>query len=161
MFIYKIYKVIYDACDRLEDRVRGFLSHYPIIYALVGATGVVIFWRGVWHTADYIMSFASAGNVGVSSVDVNLGLWWDGPLSILVGGTMLLMTGVFVSNFIGNEIIISGLKGEKKIAEKTEKEVRTEEDRLAGVRAQVAAIHSQMAGLKTELDQILSAEQKK
>jgi hypothetical protein len=158
MFIYKIYKVIYDACDKLEDHVRGYLSHYPIIYALVGATGVVIFWRGVWHTTDYVMSLIAAGNSGMSSVDVNLGLWWDGPLSILVGGVMLLMTGVFVSNFIGNEIIISGLKGEKKIAEKTEKEVKTEEDRLAFVRDQVHLINQQMEGLKKELDQILQAE---
>jgi hypothetical protein len=65
---------------------------------------------------------------------------------------------VFVSNFIGNEIIISGLKGEKKIAEKTEKEVRTEEDRLAFVRDQVYLINQQMNGLKKELDQILQAE---
>ena len=68
------------------------------------------------------------------------------------------MTGVFVSNFIGNEIIISGLKGEKKIAEKTEKEVRGEEDRLASVREQIATINLQMSGIKSELDQILEAE---
>ena len=161
MFIYRIYKAVYGACDKLEDHVRGFLSHYPIIYALVGATGVVIFWRGVWHTADYLMLMAVSGNKGISSVDLNLGVWWDGPLSIAIGSIVLLMTGVFVSNFIGNEIIISGLKGEKKIAEKTEKEVKTEEDRLAGVRAQVAAIHGQMAGIKSELDQILASGQKK
>lgn len=158
MFIYKIYKDIYDACDKLEDYVRGFLSHYPIIYALVGATGIVIFWRGVWHTADFLMYLASAQGTGISSVDVNLGVWWDGPLSIAIGAVMLLMSGVFVSNFIGNEIIISGLKGEKKIAEKTEKEVRTEEDRLAYVRDQVHSMNQQMDSLKKELDQILQAQ---
>jgi hypothetical protein len=161
MFIYKTYKAIYDWCDRLEDHVRGFLSHYPIIYAFVGATGVVIFWRGVWHTMDYFMAASAVGSSGISSIDLNLGVWWDGPLSIAIGAVLLLMSGVFVSNFIGNEIIISGLKGEKKTAEKTEKEVRTEEDRLVNVREQVDSMHKQMAGIKAELDQILLLENKK
>ena len=38
--------------DKLEDKIRGRLSHHPIFYALVGGIGVVLFWRGVWHTAD-------------------------------------------------------------------------------------------------------------
>ena len=58
-----------------------------------------------------------------------LGLWWDGPLSVLIGAVVLLMSGVFVSNFIGNEIIISGLRGEKKLAERTEKEVKSRRQR--------------------------------
>ncbi|MDR3642300.1 MAG: hypothetical protein P4L74_01565 [Candidatus Doudnabacteria bacterium] len=154
-----IYKTLYDAGDRLEDHVRRFLSHYPIAYAFTGGIGVVIFWRGVWHTMDYIMGFLTAGaTVAQSSVDLNLGAWWDGPLSFIIGSVLLLMTGVFVSNFIGNEIIISGLKGEKKIAEKTEKEVRTEDDRMAGVREQVSSIHQQMNGLKIELDKIWQSE---
>jgi len=157
MLIYKIYKAVYDWCDKLEDHVRGFLSHYPIIYAMVGATGVVIFWRGVWHTADFLMGSWTVVNAGVSSVDLNLGVWWDGPLSILIGAVILLMTGVFVSNFIGNEILISGLKGEKKMTEKTEKEVRTEEERLDSVRSQINSINSQMSALKSELDEVLKA----
>lgn len=40
--------------DSLEDDVRGWLSRHPILYAFIGGTGVVIFWRGIWHTADYI-----------------------------------------------------------------------------------------------------------
>ncbi|MDE2311900.1 MAG: hypothetical protein KGJ93_02290 [Patescibacteria group bacterium] len=160
MLIYKIYKALYGLGDKLEDHVRGYLSHYPIIYALVGGTGIVIFWRGVWHTADYIMAMATAGSLGISSTDLSLGVWWDGPLSILLGAALLLMTGVFVSNFIGNEILISGLKGEKKIAEKTEKEVRTEEERLTSVRSQIGSMHAQMATLKQEMDQLLEVNGK-
>ena len=70
-----IYKYLYNAGDKLEDHVRGFLSHYPIVYAFVGGIGVVIFWRGVWHTADYIMGSFTAVNAGISSVDLNLGVW--------------------------------------------------------------------------------------
>ena len=34
--------------------MRGFLSHYPMIYALVGGVGIVSFWRGVWETSDLL-----------------------------------------------------------------------------------------------------------
>jgi len=108
--------------DRLEDHVRGFLSHYPIPYAIIGGIGIVLFWRGVWHGADYLMLLirASAPN---STIDLRSEIWWDGPLSLLAGIGILLTVGLFVSNFIGNEIIISGLRGEKKLSEKTEREV--------------------------------------
>ena len=39
--------------DKIEDKIRGKLSHYPIFYAFIGGVGIVIFWRGVWHTADF------------------------------------------------------------------------------------------------------------
>ena len=155
MFFYRIYKIIYDAGDKLEDYVRGYLSHFPIIYAFIGGVGIVLFWRGVWLTMDVIMERAVLGSQAITAIGMNLGAWWDGPLSLIIASALLLMTGVFVSNFIGNEILISGLKGEKKIAEKTEKEVRTEEERLAAVREQVSSMHSQMTALKKELDEVL------
>ncbi len=126
--------------DLLEDNVRGFLSHFPIPYAFIGAIGVVLFWRGVWHTADYLMLRLRFMNASSSSIDLSNEIWWDGPLSLLVASIILLITGLFVSNFIGNEIIISGLKGEKKISEKTETEVKTE----------VSTINQ----IKKELDQV-------
>ena len=156
--MYKLYKAIYDACDKLEDHVRGYLSHYPIVYAFIGAVGVAIFWRGVWLSMDMIMAHATNTGLALATIDVSAGVWWDGPLSILIGSVMLLMTGVFVSNFIGNEILISGLKGEKKIAEKTEKEVRTEEERLTSFRVQINSMHEQMTALKSELDKFLQAK---
>lgn len=126
--------------DLLEDKVRGFLSHFPIPYAFIGAVGIVLFWRGVWHTADYLMLRLRFMNASSSSIDLSNEIWWDGPLSILVACIILLITGLFVSNFLGNEIIISGLKGEKKISEKTETEVQTE----------VSTINQ----IKKELDQV-------
>ena len=39
----------------------------------------------------------------------------------------MLLIGLFVSFFIGDTILISGLKQEKKLTEKTEKEVAEEE----------------------------------
>lgn len=134
--------------DKLEDKVRGWFSHWPILYGFLGGIGVVLFWRGVWHTADYLSAFVAKTQFGGSSIDLTLTLWWDGPISIVIGATLLLMSGLFVSNFIGNEIIISGLKGEKKIAEKTETEVRTEGRAISDIKEELDEIVSRLDDLE-------------
>jgi hypothetical protein len=120
-----IFGKIYNLGDKFEDKTRVKLSHYPIIYAFIGGTGVVIFWRGIWHTADYLMSFFTIVDDVTSTSGLQLP-WWDGPLSVIVGTLLLLVVGLFVTSFIGNEIIISGLRQEKKIVEKTEEEIKNE-----------------------------------
>lgn len=120
------YRNISNVCDEIEDVTRGKLSHHPIFYAFLGGVGVIIFWRGIWHTADYIMELFFAVGDGVTSTSISRLPWWDGPLSVLVGALLLLITGLFVTSFIGNEIIISGLKREKKIVEKIEEEIKDE-----------------------------------
>ncbi len=89
--------------DKLEDKVRALLSTKPIIYSSIAAVGIVLLWRGIWLTAD--------------SLSIN-GLW-----SIFIGVVILLMIGVFVSAFIGNRILLTGLRNEKKLAEKTKEEI--------------------------------------
>ena len=101
--------------DRLEDRVREFLSRRPIAYGIIGGFAIVLFWRGVWHTADLIETGESV-----------FAPLFTAPVSTLGSAAVLLMTGLFVSFFIGDRIILSGLKHEKKIEEKTEMEVREE-----------------------------------
>ncbi len=49
-----------------------------------------------------------------------------GPVTFLISIAILLTTGVFVFHFVSDQIIISGLKKEKKLIEKTEEEVRKE-----------------------------------
>ncbi|MEK7195272.1 MAG: hypothetical protein AAB655_01095 [Patescibacteria group bacterium] len=110
--------------DKIEDKVRGRLSRYPLIYAFLGGVGVVVFWRGVWHFTDFLSASFLLRESESSTIDLANGL--DGLLSILVGTILLLLTGLFVSNFIGNEIIISGIKGDKKVSEKTEVELKQE-----------------------------------
>ena len=105
-----MFKNIQKGLNQWEIRVRGKLSHYPILYAFLGGVGIVLFWRGVWHTAD----------------DINLG----SILSLLIGFLLLLIIGVFVAEFIGNKLIISGLVGEKKISETEKGEIETEESQL-------------------------------
>ncbi len=143
-----VYKKLYNLGDKLEDRVRGYFSHYPIIYALIGGVGIVLFWRGVWHTMDFIMYKVTTWQAGEGSIDLSYGLWWDGPLSLLIGTVILLLIGVFVSNFIGNEIIISGLKGDKKVVEKTESEVRLEAMELDVAKKELDQIAKQLNNIE-------------
>ncbi len=110
--------------DKLEDRIRGILSHYPILYAFLGGVGVVLFWRGVWHTAD---------DLGVGSIT-----------SLVLGSVLLLLTGVFVSAFIGNKLIISGLIGEKKLSEKAEEEIETEEAQLKNLQSTLNRVEKRL-----------------
>ncbi|MFZ4648742.1 MAG: hypothetical protein ACOYMB_03885 [Patescibacteria group bacterium] len=114
----KIFKKVFQIADLIEDKTRQFLSHHPYLYAFLGGAGVVIFWRGVWVSADSLMALLT----GV----VYLAPWWDGPLTICFSLLILLPMGIFVSSFIGNEVIISGLRGEKKVFEKTEGEIESE-----------------------------------
>lgn len=119
--------------DRLEDRVRGHLSHYPIPYAIIGGIGVVLFWRGVWHTADLFP-------------------FMTGPISTVIGIGILLLAGLFVSFFIGDNIMIAGLKREKKLAEKTESEIETEKEELDDVREVVMKMERDLEEIKHKVD---------
>ena len=147
-----ILKRVYQIGDKLEDRVRGKLSHYPIIYAFIGGAGVIIFWRGIWHTVDYLMEFFNAGNI-VSSTSTNFSQlpWWDGPLSIVFGASLLLITGLFVGSFIGTEIVISGLKGEKKITERTEEEVELDVKESIKIKQEIHAMDERIKHVEAML----------
>jgi uncharacterized membrane protein len=118
--------------DKLEDKVRGKLSHYPILYAIIGGIGIVLFWRGVWHTAD----------------DINLG----SVVSLVLGTIILLLIGVFVSAFIGNRLIISGLVGEKKIEEKEEAEIESEETQIKNIQSTLNRVEKKLETLEEEIE---------
>lgn len=110
---------------KIRNKIRAYLTHHLPLYAFIGGTGVIIFWRGVWHTVDYLMEYFTVED-SVSTTSFSSLPWWDGPLSIAVGVTLLVSTGLFIVSFIGTETIISGLRGEKLLTEKTEEEVKTE-----------------------------------
>src|SRR5207247_2120588 len=103
----------------------------PVLYAAVGGVGVVLFWRGVWHGADFLAQTFFAWRSG--SLTIDLADSGDALLSLLAGFVLLLSTGLFVSDFIGAEIIAEGLNGEEKLTEKTESEVEMERRRLAAI----------------------------
>ena len=66
---------------------------------------------------------------------------------MVLGTVILLMTGLMVSFFIGDSIIISGFKREKKLADKTESEVAMESNRIDD-------IEHELEEIKDELDDI-------
>lgn len=115
--------------DKLEDRVRTALSRRPIIYTLIGGVAIVLFWRGVWLIADSIP-------------------FMTGGVSFLLSVFILLLTGLFVSFFIGEEIIISGLKKERKLFEKAEGEIRTEFEILNEIKTKIEKIERSLSELK-------------
>lgn len=114
--------------DRLEDRIRGFLSHYPVIYALIASTAIIVFWHGIEELTDY---------VGISFV-AEIGI------SVFV----LLLIGAFISFFLGGNIIMSGLKGEKKLEEKTLEETQQEEKILESINQKLDRIEEEVGELK-------------
>ncbi len=124
-------KAIVGFFDRLEDHVRGLLSHKPIVYAIIGGVSHVLFWRGVWHIAD----------------DYGMGSW----TSLIVGIVVLMLTGLIVSAFIGDQIIISGIRNEKKLAEKTEEEVEEESSRLLVAQHELREISKRLSVIEKKL----------
>lgn len=111
-----IFKKLYNFGDKLENRVRGHLSQYPIIYSIFGSIFLVILWRGIWHTADLL---ESQGGV--------LGFVFHPFVSATWATWGLLLVGLFVSMFVGDMIIMSGLKHGKKASEETADEILKEE----------------------------------
>lgn len=123
--------------DRIEDKVRIRLSHRAIFYAFVGGTATVFFWRGAWRTFDAIENLGGIFGLLLSPV-----------VSLILSIIVLLMTGLFVSVFIGERVIISGLKQEKKIFDKTESEVKEEEVMLFEVKLTIEKIKQEVAEIK-------------
>ncbi len=124
-------KNILDFFDKLEDKTRAKLSRLPLFYALLGGVGVVLFWRGIWHIAD---------DISLNSI-----------LSLVIGSGILLVTGVFVSSFVGNRLIISGLSGEKKLTEKTKEEIETEENKIDKIQKTLNKMEQKLEEVETEL----------
>lgn len=123
--------------DKLEDHARGTLSRTPIIYGIIGGVAIVMFWRGIWHLAD---TLEQSGGI--------LAVIFGAPISAVISAIVLLLTGLFVSFFIGDRIILSGLTHEKKIEEKTETEVRAEGELLVDIHKRIGRIEKDIAELK-------------
>lgn len=134
----------------LKHRIRSRLSHNPGLYALIVGIGIVLFWRGAWHSIDQlhvvINHLYNAGN-SISFIETP---WWDGPLSFVVGCIVLYFTGAFTSSFIGNELILSGLRGEKKLNQKTEAEVQTEVIEIADIKDELEIISRKLSLLQKQ-----------
>lgn len=123
--------------DRLEDYVRGYLSKRPITYSIIGGVGVVLFWRSVWETADILMRLDNK----------ILNIIFYPPVQIIFSTIILLITGVMVSVFIGDRIILSGLRHEKKLEEKTEELVEEEVVTLSEIHRNIRKLEKEVKDL--------------
>jgi len=128
--------------DKLEDKIRGHLSRFPILYTFIGGIAIVLFWRGVWHTADILQ--ARGGWLGW--------IFYE-PTNLVIVVIILLLTGLFVSYFIGDTILMSGLKKEKKATEKTEREIQEEELEIKKIRTTIQEIKKEVDEIKDVIDE--------
>lgn len=119
----KIKKII-KFCKHIGIKFRHKLSHWPILYAFIGSIGVVLIWRGVWMIAD--------------SMEMS------GFISMALGVGISIVSGLFVSFFVGDKIIISGIKHEKRVDEKTEAEIKAEEDTLIKIEKELKDIKEEL-----------------
>jgi hypothetical protein len=134
-----MFKRIYKVFDKFEDKNRMLLSRHPIFYGFLTGVGIVLFWRGVWHTADQLF------------------LIQNSYISMALGAVLLLAIGTFVSSFIGNEIIISGIKKEKTAVEKIviaeEQDLAHEFEDDARIMREIKEVRVQLAELKKVLEE--------
>lgn len=152
----KITKKLIYFFDKLEDKIRARLSKFPIIYGFIGGVGVVLFWRGVWYLADVaflVVARWHSVDARDGQVIINGWLLADGLISFLIGSILLLLTGLFVINFLGSGIIISGIKREEKVMEKAEKEFKSETDAISGTRAELKTIERQLSEIENSQKQ--------
>jgi len=112
-----MFKKLISFFDEFEDRTRSRLSRTPVLYAIIGGFGIALFWYSVTELATAV-TFMNQ---------------WHALPWFIVSLILLLSSGIFVSYFVGDQIIISGLRGEKKIIEKTEAEISAEESQLEGL----------------------------
>ena len=143
-------KYIRNLAGKVEEKIKIYLSHRPRLYALIVGIGIVLFWRGVWHSTDLIHSYFNLFHNNMT-IDSLLSTWWDGPLSFVVGAIILHFTGAFTSSFIGNELILSGLRGEKKLGQKTESEVKVEEEVIFDIKKELGVMTEKIAELENEV----------
>ena len=123
-------KKILNFFDVLEDKIRHHLSHYPIIYALVGFVGVVLTWRGIWHLAD----------------EIGMNPWW----SVILGILILLSSGLFVALAIGDEVIITAFRGRRKITELRIEEALTLAERVDEIKKILEKIDKSLSDVEKE-----------
>jgi hypothetical protein len=145
-------KSLKNLMSKIEEKIRIYLSHRPRLYALIVGVGIVLFWRGIWHSTDLLHTYFSHFYQNSLTVDLFQSPWWDGPLSLIVGIIVLLLTGAFTSSFIGNELILSGLRGEKRLSQKTETEVKTEEEVIVDIKQELGIMSGKIEELEKEVN---------
>ena len=110
----KLFRKIFKFFDRTEDKTRSKLSKYPVLYAIIGAVGLVLLWRGFgWWRIRFLF---------LTTILLIRAYFIDGAISI--GASVrdtLLVSGLFVSFFIGDRIILVGPEERKENGRKKQR----------------------------------------
>lgn len=125
------YKKVFNFFDKLEDKIRAALSKRPLVYSFIGGVAIVLFWKGIWDIADqfdFLFGFTS----------------------VAISVTILMLTGLFASFFVGDVIIISGIKKEKKLIEKTEGEISGETTSLEDIKVELEKIEDKLEDIQKD-----------
>lgn len=134
---------------KLLTKIHIFLSHHSVLYATVAGIGIVLFWRGVWHSVDVVhYKIEHLFSDGSSTLQY---VWWDGPFSFVVGVLILWFTRAYVSSFIGNELILSGLRNEEKVVKDAEGEIHTELRAITDIKEDLEAISENLEELEEKI----------
>lgn len=116
MTIHFFKNTVYPFFDKMEDKTRAWLSRRPKLYAFLAGAAIVLLWRAIWHMADIIE--AQGGFFG---------FLFTPQVSLITSTIILLGSGLFVSFFVGDAIIMSGLRREKKFVDHAQDEMDKEE----------------------------------
>ncbi len=127
-----IWERMYVYLNKKENALREYLKRHPMLYTVIGGVSVVMFWRGVWHTADLVP-------------------FLTGPISLVLSSIVLLITGLFIySFFVGDVFILSDIKKEEKAVEKTEAELKKEEIEIGELKNTLRKIEEEVEHLHAE-----------
>ena len=120
MSLHSFYKQnIYPFFDTFEDKTRAWLSRRPKLYAFIAGAAIVLLWRAIWHMADL---FEAGGGW--------FGFLFTPPVTLITSTIVLLGSGLFVSFFVGDAIIMSGLRRDKKFVDNAQQEMEKEQREL-------------------------------
>jgi hypothetical protein len=133
----------------LEGKFRATLKRHPLVYAFVAGVGIVLFWRGVWHLTDFIGLIFFYSNDQVTTIDWPAGI--DSVVSLVLGSFLLLSSGLFISEFLSGQILITDVKKEEKMAEKTEEDVQRESSELPSIEKDIQHIAAEIKDLQEHI----------
>lgn len=131
----KIFEKLLKPFDKLEDYVRMHLSRTPIVYATISGVGIVLFFRGVWNIADKT-PYLRVGDL--------YGEW----ITLIISLILLLITGTYVSHNLHDEVILSGIKQEKKAIDKTAEELKVDDAKVEEISRAIARIEKRLSELE-------------
>lgn len=113
----------------------------------------MLLWRGIWHTADLL-----EGEGGI------LGFIFHPFISATWSVWGLLIIGLFVSMFVGDMIIMSGLKRKQKLtdspAEEIIKEEQEEEQMLEHIEEHLTRIEARLVQAEKGIEKIEEQKEK-